>query len=308
LDALVLKDVTKQFGEFLAVRNLSFEVPQGSIFGLLGPNGAGKTTTIRMTINIIAPDSGEILLFGQRITPQFQRRFGYLPEERGLYNKRKIRDQLIFFGQLKGLSQGEAGRKIDEWLARLELSEYKKMTPGELSKGMRHKVQFIAAILHDPEVLILDEPFSGLDPVSVSLLKEAILGLKQRGRTIIFSTHQMEQVEQMCDEVCLINHGTRVLGGTLYEIKQRFKHNSALLGYSGTDSFLVDQAFTQINQHQDHIEILLNDPAEAQEVLRRALSAGAIINRFQIVEPTLNDIFIETVREKDGKGKTDNPI
>jgi ABC-2 type transport system ATP-binding protein len=306
--ALVLKDVTKQFGAFLAVKNLSFEVPQGSVFGLLGPNGAGKTTTIRMTINIIAPDSGEILLFGQRVTPQFQHRFGYLPEERGLYNKRKIRDQLIFFGRLKGLTKPEAGMKVDEWLARLELSEYKKMTPGELSKGMRHKVQFIAAVLHDPEILILDEPFSGLDPVSVSLLKEVILGLKQRGRTIIFSTHQMEQVEQMCDEVCLINHGTKVLGGTLYEIKQRFKHNSALLGYSGTDSFLGNQVFTQVNKYRDQIEIILNDPADTQEVLRRALSAGAVINRFQIVEPTLNDIFIETVREKDGKGKTDNPI
>jgi ABC-2 type transport system ATP-binding protein len=308
VDALALRDVTKQFGEFLAVRNLSFAAPQGTIFGLLGPNGAGKTTTIRMIINIIAPDSGEILLFGQRISPQFQHRFGYLPEERGLYNKRKIRDQLVFFGRLKGLTKGEAGRKVDEWLARLGLSEYKKMTPGELSKGMRHKVQFIGAVLHDPEILILDEPFSGLDPVSVSLLKEVILGLKQRGRTIIFSTHQMEQVEQMCDEVCLINHGTKVLGGTLYEIKQRFKHNSALLGYSGTDSFLGDQAFTQVNKHQDQIEILLNDPVDAQEILRRALSSGAVITRFQIVEPTLNDIFIETVREKDGKGKTDNPV
>jgi ABC-2 type transport system ATP-binding protein len=308
LNALVLKDVTKQFGEFFAVKNLSFEVPQGSIFGLLGPNGAGKTTTIRMIINIISPDCGEILLLGQRVTPKFQERFGYLPEERGLYNKRKIQDQLVFFGRLKGLTKGEAGRKVDEWMAKLELSEYKKMSPGELSKGMRHKVQFIAAVLHDPEVLILDEPFSGLDPVSVSLLKEVILSLKQRGRTIIFSTHQMEQVEQICDEVCLINHGTRVLGGTLYEIKQRFKHNSALLAYSGTDSFLDNQSFTQINKHQDQIEILLNDPVDAQEVLRRALSAGAVINRFQMVEPSLNDIFIETVREKDGKGKTDNHI
>jgi ABC-2 type transport system ATP-binding protein len=299
VDALALRDVTKQFGEFPAVKNLSFTVPQGSIFGLLGPNGAGKTTTIRMTINIIAPDNGEILLFGQRITPQFQQRFGYLPEGRGLYNKRKIHNQLIFFGRLKGLSKSEAGWKVDDWLAMLELSEYKKMTPGELSKGMRHKVQFIAAVLHDPEVLILDEPFSGLDPVSVSLLKEVILKLKGRGRTIIFSTHQMEQVEQMCDEVCLINHGTKVLGGTLYEIKRRSKHNSALLGYSGTDSFLGDQVFTQVNKDRDQTEIILDDSVDAQEVLRRALTAGAVINRFQIVEPTLNDIFIETVQEKD---------
>jgi ABC-2 type transport system ATP-binding protein len=213
---------------------------------LLGPNGAGKTTTIRMIINIIAPDSGEIQLFGQTITPKFQPRLGYLPEERGLYPKRKIYDQLVFFGCLKGLAKSEAGKRVDDWLARLELSAYKKMTPGELSKGMSHKVQFIAAVLHDPEVMILDEPFSGLDPVSVSLLKEAILGLRQRGRTIIFSTHQMEQVEQICDEVCLIDRGTRVLGGTLMEIKQGFKNNKALLGYSGPDAFLDDESFGKI--------------------------------------------------------------
>jgi ABC-2 type transport system ATP-binding protein len=308
LDAIVLKDVTKQFGALLAVKNLSFEVPQGSVFGLLGPNGAGKTTTIRMIINIIAPDSGEILLLGQQVNSQSQKRIGYLPEERGLYIKRRLGDQLIFFGRLKGLTKEEATRRVDYWLAKLELSEYKRMTPSELSKGMRHKAQFIASVLHDPEALILDEPFSGLDPISVSLLKGVILELKQRGRTIIFSTHQMEQVEQMCDEVCLINRGTKVLNGALQEIKQRFRRNSALLGYSGTDSFLGNELFRQVNKHPGYIEIALNDPIDAQEVLRQALSAGAVINRFQMVEPTLNEIFIETVREKNGKDKSDNHI
>jgi len=298
LDAIVLKDVTKQFGGLSAVRNLSFEVPQGSIFGLLGPNGAGKTTTIRMIINIIAPDSGEILLLGRQVNSQSQRQIGYLPEERGLYSKRRLGDQLVFFGRLKGLTKEEATRRVDYWLAKFELSEYKRMTPSELSKGMRQKAQFIASVLHDPEALILDEPFSGLDPISVSLLKGVILELKQRGRTIIFSTHQMEQVEQMCDEVCLINRGTKVLDGALQEIKHRFRRNSALLGYSGTDSFLGNELFRQVNKHPGYIEIALNDQIDAQEVLRQALSAGAVINRFQMVEPTLDEIFIETVREK----------
>jgi len=301
MNAIVLKDVTKQFGDFLAVRNLSFEVPLGSIFGFLGPNGAGKTTTIRMIINIIAPDSGDISVLGQKVTPEFQNRIGYLPEDRGLYSKRRIGDQLIFFGRLKGLTKRDASWKVDDWLARFELSEYKKKTAVELSKGMRQKIQFIATILHDPDVLILDEPFTGLDPISVSLLKEVILGLKQRGRTIIFSTHQMEQVEQICDEVCLINHGTKVLGGKLGEIKKRFKNNSALLGYSGNDSFLANELFQQVNKHQDHIVIMLKDPSDAQEVLRQALSAGAVINRFEMVEPTLNDIFIKTIGEKNGE-------
>ena len=298
MDAIVLKDVTKQFGGLSAVRNLSFEVPQGSIFGLLGPNGAGKTTTIRMIINIIAPDSGEILLLGRQVNSQSQRQIGYLPEERGLYVKRRLGDQLVFFGRLKGLTKEEATRRVDYWLAKLELSEYKRRTPSELSKGMRQKAQFIASVLHDPEALILDEPFSGLDPISVSLLKGVILELKQRGRTIIFSTHQMEQVEQICDEVCLINRGTKVLDGALQEIKHRFRRNSALLGYSGTDSFLGNELFRQVNKHPGYIEIALNDLIDAQEVLRQALSAGAVINRFQMVEPTLNEIFIETVREK----------
>jgi ABC-2 type transport system ATP-binding protein len=182
------------------------------------------------------------------------------------------------------------------------------MTPAELSKGMRHKVQFIVAVLHDPEVLILDEPFSGLDPISVCLLKEVILGLKQSGRTIIFSTHQMEQVELICDEVCLLNRGTKILAGALYDIKQSFKPNAALLGYSGTNSFLGDEPYQQINQHPGHNEILLKDLINAQELLRRALSAGVVINRFQIIEPTLNDIFIETVQERNGKGKSDNHL
>src|SRR5262245_16082074 len=299
--AIELKDVTKQFGDFLAVKNLSFAVPQGSIFGFLGPNGAGKTTTIRMITNIVGPDSGEILWLGQKITSEFQKLIGYMPEDRGLYSKRRIGDQLIFFGRLKGLTKREAVRQVDEWLTRFELSGSKKMTAVELSKGMRQKVQFIAAVLHDPEVLILDEPFTGLDPISVSLLKEVILGLKLRGRTIIFSTHQMEQVEQICDEVCLINHGTKVLGGTLGEIKKRFKNNSALLGYSGNDSFLANELFQQVNRHRDHIVIMLKDPSDAQEVLRQALSAGAVINRFEMVEPTLNDIFIKTIGEKNGE-------
>ena len=308
MNAIILKNVTKRFGELIAVRELNFEVPEGSIFGLLGPNGAGKSTTIRMITNIIAPDSGEILFQGQRITSNFHKQIGYLPEERGLYNKRRIVDQLVFFGRLRGLSKEEAGRRADEWLARLELSKYKKSTPAELSKGMRHKVQFISAAIHDPAALILDEPFSGLDPISVSLLKEVIFDLKRRGRTIIFSSHQMEQVEQMCDIVCLINRGTKVLGGELQEIKSRFRRKSLLLGYSGTASFLDNESYTLVNQHSDHIEVVLDNLIDAQKILQRALSAGAVIHRFQMIEPTLNDIFIDIVGEKNGKDKGDSSV
>ena len=202
-----LKHVTKRFDQFVAVKDLSFEVRQGTIFGLLGPNGAGKTTSIRMIVNIFAPDEGDVLVMGKHVSLDMQSNIGYLPEERGLYKKMKIGDQLIFFANLKGLDSTEASRRVDEWLKRLELSDWKNKKPTDLSKGMQQKVQFIASIIHDPDLMILDEPFSGLDPVSVNLLKNVILDLKQRGKTIIFSTHQMEQVEQICDDICLINHG-----------------------------------------------------------------------------------------------------
>ncbi len=301
MNLIELNNVSKRFDDFVAVKDLSFEVRKGTIFGLLGPNGAGKTTSIRMIVNIFAPDTGEIKVLGQRVTPELQSHIGYLPEERGLYRKMKVGDQLKFFGNLKGLDSAEADRRIDEWLTRLELSDWKEKKATDLSKGMQQKVQFIAAILHDPELMILDEPFSGLDPVSVNLLKGVILDLKQKGKTIIFSTHQMEQVEQMCDDICLINHATKVLSGGLREVKRRFGRNTIILDFEGPDSFLGDDLIKRVNKFANYCEILLKEGADSQEVLRRALKGGARVNRFELVEPSLNEIFIESVTGKNEK-------
>lgn len=298
MNVVELRGVTKRFDQFVAVRDLSFEVRQGTIFGLLGPNGAGKTTSIRMIVNIFAPDEGDVVVLGQHMSAALQQRIGYLPEERGLYKKMKIGDQLIFFANLKGLAAAEAERRVDQWLDRLELTDWKNKKPADLSKGMQQKVQFIGSVIHDPEVMILDEPFSGLDPVNVNLLKGVILEMKERGRTIIFSTHQMEQVEQMCDDICLINHATRVLSGGLKEVKRRFGKNTVILDYEGMDSFLGDDLVKRMNRFANYSEIVLNDGVDAQEVLKRALGSGARVNRFELVEPSLNDIFIESVTGK----------
>jgi ABC-2 type transport system ATP-binding protein len=298
MNVLEIKNVSKRFDNFVAVKDLSFEVRRGTIFGLLGPNGAGKTTTIRMIVNIFAPDQGDVLVMGRHMTGDLQQHIGYLPEERGLYKKMNVGDQLHFFGNLKGLDNPEVARRTDEWLARLELSDWKNKKSQELSKGMQQKIQFIATVLHDPELLILDEPFSGLDPVSVNLLKGIILDLKKQGKTIIFSTHQMEQVEQMCDDICLINHATKVLGGSLREVKRRFGRNTVILDYEGENSFLGEDLVKRVNQFASHSELLLREGADAQEILRRALAAGARVNRFELVEPSLNEIFIESVTGK----------
>src|SRR3989441_5729331 len=219
---LVLERVTKRFGGFTAVSDLSLQVRPGRVFGLLGPNGAGKTTTIRMIVNITAPDSGQIKVFGRQITPELQDRIGYLPEERGLYKKMKIGDQLKFFAELKNVKGKEAERRVDQWLEKLKLSEWKNKKSMELSKGMQQKIQFITAVLHDPDLLILDEPFSGLDPVNVKLLKEIVLELKAAGRTIIFSTHQMALAEEICDDICLMNRSRKVLEGSIRSVKGGF--------------------------------------------------------------------------------------
>src|SRR6185503_13498934 len=214
-----LDGVSKSFGDFTAVKELSLTVRAGRVFGLLGPNGAGKTTTIRMMVNITAPDTGSIELFGRKIDSELQNRIGYLPEERGLYRKMKIVDQLKFFAELKNVRGKLLETKIDEWLARVKLSEWKNKRAMELSKGMQQKIQFLTTVLHEPELLILDEPFSGLDPINAELLKEIVIDLKRKGKTIIFSTHQMEVAEKICDDICLINRSEKVLEGSLRELK-----------------------------------------------------------------------------------------
>jgi ABC-2 type transport system ATP-binding protein len=293
--------VTKRFDEFIAVSDLSFNVRQGSIFGLLGPNGAGKTTTIRMIVNIFAPDTGNIRVLGKPLSPEVQQRIGYLPEERGLYKKMKLGEQLLFFAALKGLRAAVAGPRIDAWLAKLELSNWKQKKAVELSKGMQQKIQFIAAVLHEPDLLILDEPFSGLDPVSTNLLKDVILDLKRQGKTVIFSTHQMEQVEQMCDDICLIDHSTKILGGNLRDVKRGFGRNTVLIDYEGPDSFLSDSGVKRVNRYANYVEVVLEEGADSQQVLSSALNSGARVNRFELVEPSLNEIFIESVTGNNGK-------
>ena len=293
-----LDRVSKSFGDFTAVRELSLTVRAGRVFGLIGPNGAGKTTTIRMIVNITAPDTGTITLFGGRINAELQNRIGYLPEERGLYRRMKVADQLKFFAELKNVRGKDVERKIDDWLARVKLPEWKYKRALELSKGMQQKVQFITAVLHDPDLLILDEPFSGLDPINLELLKEIVLDLKRAGKTIIFSTHQMEVAEKICDDICLLNRSQKVLDGSLREIKSSFGRNAVAVRATGGDGVLHDPTLvSKVVHHSDEAQALLAPGADAQVLLKQLINSGATIEKFEMVEPSLNDIFITKVTE-----------
>ena len=254
---LRVENVTKRFGEFTAVDDLSLEVRAGRVFGFLGPNGAGKTTTIRMIVGITAPDEGRIEFFGERMTSRLQDRIGYLPEERGLYKKMKVADQLRYFAALKDVTGKDAEQRIDRWLERMNLSEWKNKKTTDLSKGMQQKIQFISTVLHDPDLLILDEPFSGLDPVNVEFMIDVLAEFKQKDKTVIFSTHLMETAERLCHDIILINKSKKV--------------------------------------HADEIEIELTETADAQVILKRLIETGAVITKFEQVEPSLNDIFIDQV-------------
>ena len=295
---LVLERVTKRFGGFTAVSDLSLQVRPGRVFGLIGPNGAGKTTTIRMIVNITAPDSGRIELFGQQMNTALQDRIGYLPEERGLYKKMKVGEQLRFFAELKDLRGQDADKRVDDWLKKLELSAWKDKRAKELSKGMQQKVQFITAVIHDPDLVILDEPFSGLDPVNVDLMKQTILEQKAAGKTIILSTHQMEIAEKLCDDVCMINRAHKVLDGRLREIRRSFSRNAVALQFAGGDGLLNDSSLVaNVRQHDEEFEVLMAPGASPQALLKRLVDSGAMVTKFELVEPTLHDIFIEKVRE-----------
>lgn len=292
-----VQNVSKHFGKATAVNQVSFGVEKGQIFGLLGPNGAGKTTTIRMINHILNPDTGHISILGEAVSPKSQERIGYLPEERGLYKKMKVFDQLMYLAQLKGLSQTAAKTAIEFWLDRFEASSWKKKEVSELSKGMSQKIQFIATVAHDPEIYIFDEPFSGLDPINSEMLKEVILGEKKRGKTILFSTHRMEQVEQMCDDICLFNQGKAVLQGNLQSIKQSFGNNTVLLDFIGDSEFLNQLVGVRINNRSTNFaEIRLLEGASPQHILEIAMK-HAEIQRFEIVQPSLQDIFISTVND-----------
>ncbi len=293
---LRVENVTKRFGEFTAVKDLSFNIESGRVFGFLGPNGAGKTTTIRMIVGITAPDEGKIELFGEKASNRMQNRIGYLPEERGLYKKIKVQEQLRYFAALKGISTAEADKRIDFWLDRMKLSEWKMKKTTDLSKGMQQKIQFIATVLHDPDLLILDEPFSGLDPVNVEFMIQMIDELKSADKTIIFSTHLMSTAERLCNDIMLINKSKKVVSGTIREVKQSYGKNLIALRAVGGEIVLENKMLVEkITEHSDEREIQLAENADSQELLKRLIESGAKITKFEEIEPSLNDIFIEKI-------------
>lgn len=295
MNTIELNKVRKTYDQFVAVDDLSFNIEQGSVFGLLGPNGAGKTSSIRMMIGITAPDSGSINVFGQAFDRKALHKIGYLPEERGLYKKMKILDQLIFLGELHGMNAADARQKATSWSERLEISEWLPKKVEELSKGMQQKIQFIAALLHDPDFIIMDEPFFGLDPVNAGLLKDVLLDLKKQGRTILFSTHRMDQVEKLCDAICLINHGKAVLSGYLKDVKAPYGKNNVQIEYEGDGSFLENNPLIKAyNNYGNYVEVKLAQGADPQELLRQ-VSARSRVTRFEVMEPSLEEIFIEVV-------------
>ena len=298
MDAVVLDRVTKRFDSLTAVDSLNLRIREGAVFGLLGPNGAGKTTTLRMILRILLPDEGSIQLLDQPASERTQNLIGYLPEERGLYPKMKVREILIFLASLKGLTEAEANRRARVWLEKLELADWSEKKVIDLSKGMQQKVQFLAAVIHNPPLLILDEPFTSLDPVNAGIIKDIMLELRDQGSTIILSTHRMEQVEMMCDSICLINRGRSVLDGDLRAIKQFYGKNTLRIEYSGDGSFLdLPNLIEKVNHFGAVVEAKLKPGADPQEILKAAIQRGVHITRFELVEPPLNDIFIEKVSE-----------
>jgi ABC-2 type transport system ATP-binding protein len=299
-NTLELRRVTKRYDKFVAVDDLSLTIEKGSVFGLLGPNGAGKTSTIRMMMGITMPDSGEVIVFGEPYKRAHLDRIGYLPEERGLYKKMKLVEQLSFLAQLKGVPEGEATRRASHWCERLELSMWAEKKVEELSKGMQQKVQFIAAILHDPEFLILDEPFSGLDPANADVLKDVLLEQKKAGKTILFSTHRMDQVEQLCQSICLVNEGKAVLNGDLRSIKAKYGRNHVQMEYEGDGDFLQHSKGLQwFKNYGSYVEMELAPGADTRELLQLAASRVKL-NRFQVMEPPLEQIFKDTVKKQNG--------
>jgi ABC-2 type transport system ATP-binding protein len=298
MNALEVRNISKTYGDFCAVKNLSFKIPAGTVYGLLGPNGAGKTTTIRMVMNIILPDEGSIRVLDQTMTEKMKERIGYLPEDRGLYPKMKVGELLLFLAGIKGLGKERARAAGDAWLRRFDLADWKDKKVEQLSKGMQQKIQFIVTVIHEPDLIILDEPFAGLDPVNTKLIKDIMLEMKERGRTVVFSTHRMEQVEMICDNICLINKARMVLEGNLSQIKKRHGKNTVVLEYEGDGGFI--KSFPEVEKIDDYgkyMEVKLRERADPQDLLSKLI--GQIrIGRFEVQEPSLNAIFIEKVGER----------
>ncbi len=292
-----LDRVSKAYEQKVAVRDLSLRIEPGTMFGLLGPNGAGKTSSIRMMVGITLPDSGAVSLFGRPFTRESLKKVGYLPEERGLYRKMKVMDQLIFMGQLRGLTADLAGQRAHAWCERLQILDAAQNKTEELSKGMQQKIQFIVTLLHEPELIIMDEPFAGLDPVNATLLQDTLVDLKKAGRAILFSTHRMDQAEKLCDEICLVHRGEKVLSGKMRDVKSRYERNRVIIDFEGEDGFLSHEAIAECKEYPGHVEIRLKENADSQALLRAA-EQHARIYRFELVEPSLEEIFIQTVGEK----------
>lgn len=300
MEILKITNVSKKFGDYHAVDNLTMQVKEGVIFGLLGPNGAGKTTTIRMITNIIFPDTGEILIMGEKINPELKNKIGYLPEERGLYKKNKVIEQLEYFGRLKGLTQKDANQRARFWLNKVGASGWETKKIEELSKGMAQKVQFVATVLHSPSLLILDEPFSGFDPINTELLKNIILEMRANGTTIILSTHQMYQVEQLCDEILMINQGKVVLSGNLRDVKKQYGTNHVIIEFEGDGDFINNiENIKIIDKSSRRVEFRVDNYDEAQLVIKNAINNNKI-TKFDIQEPPLNEIFIDVVSKSIG--------
>lgn len=298
MQTLQLDSINKSFGNLAAVQDLSLAVAPGTIYGFLGPNGAGKTTTIRMIMEIILPDRGQILINGAPNTsPAVLDRVGYLPEERGVYRKMKVREALEFFAELKGLKKNVHKKKIDVWVERFGMAEVQTKKMEELSKGNQQKIQFLTTVIHEPALIILDEPFMGLDPVNAELIKDVILEQKQRGAAIVFSTHLMESAEKLCDAICLINKGRKVLDGEVKDVKRRFGRNHVILAYDGKSDFLKNNGIIEnYNDSGNYVEIKLRPGASPQALLAAAMQQ-AEISRFEIAEPSLHEIFLATVKE-----------
>lgn len=293
---LSLEGVTKRFGDFTAVEDLSFEVKSGRVFGFLGPNGAGKTTTIRMIVGITAPDEGTIRLFGKPMSKDLQDRIGYLPEERGLYKKLKVSEQLRYFAALKNVPSSIVESRIDAWLARLGLTEWKDRKTTDLSKGMQQKIQFISTVLHDPDFLVLDEPFSGLDPVNVEFMIEVLSEFRSQDKTIIFSTHLMETAERLCHDIILIDRARLVIGGSLRDVKESHGKDLIALRVTGGEKILSDRSIvSSVIEHSDETHVRLANGSDSQTLLKAFVANGAIVTKFERIEPSLNDIFIEKV-------------
>jgi len=293
MHAIEVNRIVKSYADKVAVDDLSFSVAQNEIFGLIGPNGAGKTTTIRMMMDIIKPDFGQIAIFGEKLSESSKNKLGYLPEERGLYRKLRVIDSIIYLASLKGMEKHSAEVKADELLNKTGMLSNKNKKIEDLSRGMSQIIQFIVTIIHDPELVILDEPFSGLDPVNTELLKQMLLDLRNQGKAVILSTHQMNQVEELCDRILMINNGHAVLYGNLKEIKTKYRSNSIIIDFEGELGQVL--GVTEKRTHKGYVKLILDGNTTPKQVLERLVSTGIVINRFEVATPSLNEIFLKVV-------------